>query len=275
MTANAITIDDLHSIYRQGGRKHLILDVRSPGEYRQRHISGSPNMPFDQIERRPQEYAVRLRHYEAVSTYCTSGVRARRALDALAKEGLPNLSYVSGGGMTDWVMRGYPSDPGTSLSEDLLTGIVGGLLADVAAGQADKLLGRLVSEDQQRREKRIRQASPHKVGGTLIAERVTGKGLSAAQRRKAQLAFTTAYGIGWGMIYAACRRRFPRASLAAGLPFAIGFFFACDGLLAPLFSLSPPLRRIPWQPGVKELANHVVWTAAAEMVHRAAVRATV
>ncbi|WP_239027840.1 DUF1440 domain-containing protein [Geomonas subterranea] len=55
-----------------------------------------------------------------------------------------------------------------------------------------------------------------------------------------------------------------------GLPFALPFFCACDGFIAPLFGVSPGLRRIPWQPSAKELGNHAVWTAAAELVHRAA-----
>ena len=48
------------------------------------------------------------------------------------------------------------------------------------------------------------------------------------------------------------------------------FFLLCDGALAPLFRMSPPLRRIPWQLNAKELLNHVAWSAAAELTHRAA-----
>jgi putative membrane protein len=72
----------------------------------------------------------------------------------------------------------------------------------------------------------------------------------------------------WGLIYDGLRQKYPQVSRATGIPFAIPFFFACDGVLAPLLGISPNLRRVPWQLSAKEMANHVVWTATAEMVHR-------
>lgn len=33
---------------------------------------------------------------------------------------------------------------------------------------------------------------------------------------------------------------------------------------------SPNLRRVPWQPSAKEMANHIAWTATAEMIQRVA-----
>jgi putative membrane protein len=56
------------------------------------------------------------------------------------------------------------------------------------------------------------------------------------------------------------------------LPFAVPFFLACDGGIAPLLGLSPGLARVPWQLSVKELLNHVAWTATAETAHRLARR---
>jgi hypothetical protein len=48
---------------------------------------------------------------------------------------------------------------------DLVTGMAAGVLADVAVTQVDKLLSRFVSEEQKRRERAVREGSPHKVGG--------------------------------------------------------------------------------------------------------------
>jgi putative membrane protein len=53
-----------------------------------------------------------------------------------------------------------------------------------------------------------------------------------------------------------------------GLPFAVPFFFGCDGAMAPLMGVSPGIQKIPWQLNAKELGNHVAWTLAAEAVHR-------
>jgi putative membrane protein len=63
----------------------------------------------------------------------------------------------------------------------------------------------------------------------------------------------------------------PRA-LLCGVAARIVGNVACDGLIAPLLRLTPPPGRLPWQVNAKKLANHVAWTAAAELVHRGVAR---
>ena len=77
---------------------------------------------------------------------------------------------------------------------------------------------------------------------------------------------------GWGLLHSRLRQKFPKLSRLCGLPFAIPFFFACDGGITPLIGISPKLRRIPWQPSAKEMGNHITWTAVSELVHRLAAR---
>jgi hypothetical protein len=166
----------------------------------------------------------------------------------------------------------HPVEREVSLARDLVTGMVAGLIADLAVSQVDKVLHRFVSEEQKRRESAIREGSPHEVGGTKIGAKLSGRELSEAQARKAQIAFTVGYGLLWGAIYALVRRRAPRASALLGAPYAGVFFLACDGVLAPLMRLSPGLRSIPWQFNAKEMANHLAWTGTAETVHRGAER---
>ncbi len=155
----------------------------------------------------------------------------------------------------------------------LLTGAAAGLVAGAVSGQTDRLLDRLVTPRQKRRDRRRREGSAHQVAGPYFARKISGRKLSKEGKKRAQTTFNLAYGIGWGLAYAGLRKKFPRLSRWGGLPFAIPFFFACDGVLAPLFGVSPTLRRIPWQPSAKEMGNHIAWTAAAEMVHRAAAKA--
>lgn len=155
----------------------------------------------------------------------------------------------------------------------LLTGVIAGLIAGVVAGQSERLLDRFVSKKQKRRDRRVRSGSAHEVAGPHFARKIFGRKLSREEEIKAKLVFSAAYGIGWGLIYAGLRKKFPQVARLAGLPFAIPFFFACDGTIAPLLGVSPNLRRIPWQPSVKEMGNHIAWTAAAEMVHRGVAKA--
>ncbi|MDA8163751.1 MAG: DUF1440 domain-containing protein [Desulfobacteraceae bacterium] len=155
---------------------------------------------------------------------------------------------------------------------NLLVGMAAGLAASLATGMTDRLLGNLVSEEQERRDRTVREGTAHEVAGPRFGEMITGHRLDAWGKRRAKGIFTIAYGIGWGLVYAGVRRRFPRLSRQAALPFGVLFFAACDGLLAPLLRMSPPLFRIPWQPNAKELANHLAWSATAEMVHRTAAR---
>lgn len=162
--------------------------------------------------------------------------------------------------------------PSGRVIRGLVAGAAAGLVANAVVKVADPFLSRLISDEQKRRQKMVRDASPHDIAGITIAEKVSGEKLNRAQQRNAQRAFSLMYGLGWGLAYAALRKRLPWVTRAAGLPFGIAFFAACDGMIAPLLKLSPPLNRIPWQPSAKELTNHVAWTAAAEMAHRGVAR---
>lgn len=153
-------------------------------------------------------------------------------------------------------------------SHPLWTGIAAGLIAGAVVGQSDKVLDKLVSKRQKRQDRWVRKGSAHEMAGPHFARKITGKRIDKKEERQARVIFNLAYGIGWGLIYAGLRRKYPGVARLAGLPFAIPFFFACDGTLAPLLGVSPGLRRVPWQPSAKEMANHIIWTAAAETVHR-------
>ena len=153
--------------------------------------------------------------------------------------------------------------------KDLATAAAAGLVAMALTGLADRLLNRFVSKEQKIRDRLVRKGTAHEVAGPYFVQKITKKRLSRKGKKRARATFSITYGLVWGTIYAALRRKYPPVSRAAGLPFAIPFFFACDGVLAPLLGVSPTLRKVPWQPNAKEMANHVVWTAAAEMVHRA------
>jgi hypothetical protein len=154
----------------------------------------------------------------------------------------------------------------------LLVGAAAGLLAGAVTGRSDRLLDCLVSDAHKRRDRRVRKGSPHQVAGPYFASKLLGRRLSRQGEKRARMAFNIIYGLGWGLIHGSLRRKFPRLSRLFGLPFAIPFFFACDGCIAPLLGISPNLRRIPWQPSAKEMGNHITWSAVSELVHRLAAR---
>lgn len=159
-----------------------------------------------------------------------------------------------------------------SIGKDLLIGMAGGLLASFVVGGVDKALDHVISAKQRARERLVRRASPHEIAQEKLAGKVSEFWHGDGGERAGKLAFTALYGMGWGLVYALARRKAPALAKAGGLPFAVPFFFLCDGLIAPFVKLTPPLRKIPWQPNAKEFLNHAAWTATAEMAFRGAGR---
>lgn len=157
---------------------------------------------------------------------------------------------------------------GRSLAIDLLIGAGAGIVATAVTGGVDRFLSGYVSTTQRLRERRVRRRSAHAEAAWRVGQSIGGRWPSRRARRTGSILFGTGYGALWGVIYAAVRRQAPVVSSGAGVPFAVPFFLACDGLIAPLAGLTPGLRRLPWQVNAKELANHVAWTATAELTHR-------
>jgi len=157
-----------------------------------------------------------------------------------------------------------------SLSRTLLTGVAAGVLAGAAVGLLDRLTDRLVSEKQKRREKEIREDSAHKMAGPHFARKILGREPSETETRRARMIFGVAYGVMWGLIHAGLRGKFPSLAKFRGVPFALPFFLACDGGMAPLLGISPGIQKLPWQVNAKEIGNHIAWALAAETLHRVA-----
>jgi sterol desaturase/sphingolipid hydroxylase (fatty acid hydroxylase superfamily) len=152
--------------------------------------------------------------------------------------------------------------------------VAGGLLAGVVVGQLEKYTERLVSEKQKRREKEVREDSAHKMAGPYFGKKILGRDLSESEARKSRIVFGVTYGVMWGLIYAGLRRKYPFLSKYMGFPFAVPFFFGCDGGMAPLLGVSPGIEKLPWQINAKEMGNHIAWTFAAEAVHRLSARSS-
>ena len=83
----------------QGLREHhatpgaVLLDVRTPQEYREGHIPGSQNLPLPSLG---AEEPAADRKDTPLFVYCHSGARSRQAVGILARMGYTNLKNSGG-----------------------------------------------------------------------------------------------------------------------------------------------------------------------------------
>lgn len=82
----------------------LILDVRTPEEFKEGHVPGSKNIPYDLVGQHLDE----LKNYQTIYVYCKRGGRARTAVEVLSAMGIKNLVCVVNSGMPEWVDAGFP-----------------------------------------------------------------------------------------------------------------------------------------------------------------------
>lgn len=71
----------------------VLLDVRTPGEYRGGHIPGSKNVPLGSIEK---VSSVARNKDAEVYVYCQSGARSRQAASILKHMGYNNVNNIGG-----------------------------------------------------------------------------------------------------------------------------------------------------------------------------------
>lgn len=85
-------------------RKNLfLLDVRTPGEYRQARLENSRLIPIDQLGRRLAE----IPRDRPILVYCAVGSRSSQVVSYLARRGYPEV-YNLYGGIYAWAQKGYP-----------------------------------------------------------------------------------------------------------------------------------------------------------------------
>jgi len=93
---------DAASLLRQDPQVFL-LDVRTPGEYRQVRIDQATLIPIDQLLARQDE----LPKDRPILVYCAVGSRSSQVAAYLAKQGYPRV-YNLAGGIWAWQLRKLP-----------------------------------------------------------------------------------------------------------------------------------------------------------------------
>ena len=71
----------------------VLLDVRTPEEYRQGHIPGSVNIPLDSIRRAANKVPSKQ---TPLFVYCRSGSRSSQAVQALRQMGYARVKNIGG-----------------------------------------------------------------------------------------------------------------------------------------------------------------------------------
>jgi len=87
------------------GRAPILLDVRTPEEYRDGHVAGALNVPVDDLAAR--HGAIGISRDTEVVVYCKSGRRAARARDTLRSLGYTHVELLEGSADA-WRAEGRP-----------------------------------------------------------------------------------------------------------------------------------------------------------------------
>jgi rhodanese-related sulfurtransferase len=112
---------------------YLLIDVRTPGEFREGHISNSVNVPRGDVGRFAPTLKVRAAGRDVVLV-CRTGKRATAALEQLSKEGLRNCQVLDGG-IIAWAAEGLPvTHGGKAMSIERQVRIVAGALVALGTG---------------------------------------------------------------------------------------------------------------------------------------------
>lgn len=77
---------------------YIILDVRTPEEFAEKHIPGALNIPNEAIG--TDEIPELLDKQQLILVYCRSGNRSKQASEKLVAQGYTNI--VEFGGINDW-----------------------------------------------------------------------------------------------------------------------------------------------------------------------------
>ncbi|AMA53113.1 rhodanese-like domain-containing protein [Bacillus inaquosorum] len=90
-----ITTADLKSELKNKGKQ--FIDVRTPHEFRTRHIQGFKNIPLSNLLRQTNQ----LSKDKEVFIICQSGMGSLKASKVLKKQGFKNITNIKGG-MNTW-----------------------------------------------------------------------------------------------------------------------------------------------------------------------------
>jgi len=90
-----VSVDEALRLWQN--KEAVIVDVRTPAEYREGHIPGVVNIPLDELEKRKNE----VPKDKKVVLICRTGNRSAEGTRLLRGSGFQNV-FNSTGGMSTW-----------------------------------------------------------------------------------------------------------------------------------------------------------------------------
>lgn len=98
-----INADQYNGDFLDPQTDHILIDVRTPGEFASGHIEGAININVEEIGQRLDEIPTD----KPIVLYCRSGNRSSQAARILDNAGLENIYDL--GGIINWTRAGYPT----------------------------------------------------------------------------------------------------------------------------------------------------------------------
>lgn len=109
--------------------RHILVDVRTPGEFHSERIGNSRNIPLDTLAHQADS----LKNHQNIVLVCASGNRAKKACETLSQQGIS--ASVLSEGLKGWKACGKPTEISESgaLSLERQVRIVAGSLVAVGS----------------------------------------------------------------------------------------------------------------------------------------------
>lgn len=99
---NKISAQNLHNEINSSQGSFLILDVRTPVEFQESHISGAKNIELENFSGGEEC----LLCYDKIFVVCKGGVRADKACKKIPESILPK-TFILDGGLDSWINNGF------------------------------------------------------------------------------------------------------------------------------------------------------------------------
>lgn len=99
----ALSVSDYKATYVDGKRDHVLVDVRTPGEFSNGHLPGAINLPLNELGSKTNK----IKKGKPVVVVCASGSRSRAGARMLLKAGFSDV-YNLKGGTSAWMMQKLP-----------------------------------------------------------------------------------------------------------------------------------------------------------------------
>lgn len=103
MSVTSISPTEAHELLNQDNAA-ILIDVRTPAEFRAAHASCATLLPLDQLAQKSEEM---LKKHQSVFVICKSGARATQGCEHLSKLGYSNVKIVEGG-TDNWIKCNLP-----------------------------------------------------------------------------------------------------------------------------------------------------------------------